>query len=117
MRLSGEVIEELSLRGLITPVRGARPLFTLSPLDSGERLLIHEETVCIIYLFINDACFFCFPGSFYLQFIHITFILHIFSQWCFFVLFLFIYGLFNDAVTISCCMVPDSWMINELERI
>ncbi|PNF24075.1 hypothetical protein B7P43_G04705, partial [Cryptotermes secundus] len=44
MRLSGGIIEELSLQGLITPVRGARPLFTLSPLDNGERLLIHEET-------------------------------------------------------------------------
>lgn len=59
MRLSGGIIEELSLQGLITPVRGARPLFTLSPLDNGERLLIHEETVCKIYVFINDVCFFC----------------------------------------------------------
>jgi hypothetical protein len=50
MRPSGEIIKELSLQGLITPVRGARPLFTLSPLDNDGRILIHEETVCIIHI-------------------------------------------------------------------
>jgi hypothetical protein len=50
MRPSGEVIKELSLQGLITPVRGAQPLFTLSSVDNGKRILIHEETVCIIHI-------------------------------------------------------------------
>jgi hypothetical protein len=50
MKPSGEFIQELSLEGLVTPVRGARPLFTLSPLYDGDCLLIHEETVHIIYI-------------------------------------------------------------------
>ncbi|XP_021936474.1 von Willebrand factor A domain-containing protein 8 isoform X2 [Zootermopsis nevadensis] len=44
MKPSGAIIQELSLQGLITPVRGARPYFVLSPLDNGDRMLIHEET-------------------------------------------------------------------------
>jgi hypothetical protein len=72
IRLSGEVIKELSLQGLITPVRGSRPHFTLSPLDSDERLLIHEETVCIIYICINDACFFRFTVSVHPYDIHVA---------------------------------------------
>lgn len=50
MKPSGVIIQELSLQGLITPVRGARPCFTLSPLDNGNQLLIHEETVRILYV-------------------------------------------------------------------
>ncbi|GFG34443.1 hypothetical protein Cfor_05032 [Coptotermes formosanus] len=44
MKPSGEFIQELSLQGLVTPVRGTRPHFTLSPLYDGDCLLIHEET-------------------------------------------------------------------------
>jgi hypothetical protein len=50
MKPSGEFMKELSLQGLITPVRGARPQFTLSPVYDGHCLLIHEETVHIIYM-------------------------------------------------------------------
>ncbi|XP_069677328.1 von Willebrand factor A domain-containing protein 8 isoform X2 [Periplaneta americana] len=44
MKPSGQVIQELSLQGLINPVRGSRPFFTLASLDEGDRMLIHEET-------------------------------------------------------------------------
>lgn len=44
MKPSGESIKELSLQGLLSPVRGARPCYSLSALDDDTRILLHEET-------------------------------------------------------------------------
>ncbi|PSN51375.1 von Willebrand factor A domain-containing protein 8, partial [Blattella germanica] len=44
MKPSGETIQELSIQGLLNPLRGAHPCYSLAPLDDGDRLLIHEET-------------------------------------------------------------------------
>ncbi|KAJ9594055.1 hypothetical protein L9F63_014532, partial [Diploptera punctata] len=44
MKPSGENIQELSLQGLLSPVRGAHPCYSLTPLDDGSKLLVHEET-------------------------------------------------------------------------
>lgn len=66
MKPSGAIIQELSLQGLITPVRGARPYFVLSPLDNGDRMLIHEETV-LIFCVSKEEFLFHFP-TFYCSF-------------------------------------------------
>ncbi|XP_066993811.2 von Willebrand factor A domain-containing protein 8 [Anabrus simplex] len=45
MQPYGDKIQELSLQGLISPLRGSHPCFTLAPLVSnGSSLLVHEET-------------------------------------------------------------------------
>ena len=56
MNPSGETIQELSLQGLLSPVRGARPCYSLTALNDGSQVLVHEETVCILYLLNFNIC-------------------------------------------------------------